>query len=41
MINKLSKKEALKLALIMVAFTVASAIFSDWENFKDGLFGLN
>ncbi len=41
MISKLKKKEYLKIALFVVTFIVASAIFSDWEHFKDGLFGLN
>ncbi len=41
MISKLKKKEKLKIVLIVVTFIVASAIFSDWEHFKSGLFGLS
>jgi len=39
MISILKKKEKLKIVLIVVTFIVASAIFSDWKNFKAGLFG--
>jgi len=41
MIRKLKKKEYLAIILFVVTFIVASAIFSDWENFKNGLFGLS
>ncbi len=40
-ISKLRKKEDLKIVLFVVTFIISSAIFSDWEHFKDGLFGLN
>ena len=39
MISILKKKEKLKIVLIVVTFIFASAIFSDWKNFKAGLFG--
>ncbi|WP_255402330.1 hypothetical protein [Tenacibaculum sp. SG-28] len=41
MINKLTEKEKLKIVLFVVTYIVASAIFSDWEKFKAGLFGLS
>ena len=41
MIRKLKKKEYLEIVLFVAALIATSAIFSDWEHFKDGLFGLN
>ena len=38
--KKLTKKDYLKIVLIIITFIVASTIFSDWEHFKAGLFGL-
>jgi hypothetical protein len=37
--NKLSKKDYLKIILFVVTFLVFRTIFSDWEDFKAGLFG--
>jgi len=39
--KKLKKTEYLKTALFVLIFIVASVIFSDWEHFKNGLFGLS
>jgi hypothetical protein len=41
MISKLKKKGNLKIFLFLITFIILSVIFSDWEHFKDGLFGLN
>ncbi len=38
-LNKLTKKEYLKILLFVVTFLIARTVFSDWENFKAGLFG--
>ena len=38
---KLKKKEYATVILFIVMLIIASNIFSDWENFKAGLFGLN
>jgi hypothetical protein len=39
--NKLLKRDYLKIILAVVSFLVLNAIFSDWEHFKNGLFGLS
>jgi hypothetical protein len=39
--NKLLKRDYLKIIIAVVIFLVLNAIFSDWENFKNGLFGLS
>jgi hypothetical protein len=39
--NKPLKREYLKIILAVVTFLVLNAIFSDWEHFKNGLFGLS
>jgi hypothetical protein len=39
--NKLLKKDFLKIILAVVAFLVLNVIFSDWEHFKNGLFGFS
>jgi hypothetical protein len=38
--EKLSKKGYVKVILFVVTFLVAKTIFSDWEHFKAGLFGI-
>ncbi len=38
--SKLSKKDCLKIILFIVTIIVTSTILSDWDHFKDGLFGL-
>jgi hypothetical protein len=37
--EKLSKKDYLKVTIFVVTFLIAKTIFSDWEHFKEGLFG--
>ncbi len=39
MVNNLKKKAIVFLAVVVVIFSVAWAIFTDWEHFKTGLFG--
>jgi hypothetical protein len=39
--NQLLKRDYLKIILAVVTFLVFKAIFSDWEHFKNGLFGLS
>ena len=39
--KKLKITEYLKTALFVLIFIVASVIFSDWEQFKSGLFGIS
>jgi hypothetical protein len=39
--NKLLERDYLKIILAVVTFLVLNAIFSDWEHFKNGLFGLS
>jgi hypothetical protein len=38
-LNKLTKKDYLKILIFVVTFLIARTIFSDWEHFKAGLFG--
>jgi len=37
--KKLKKKEYLKIVLFVTIFIAASKVFTDWEHFKEGLFG--
>lgn len=37
--GKLTKKDYLKVTIFVVTFLIAKTIFSDWRNFKAGLFG--
>jgi hypothetical protein len=39
--KKLKKTEYLKIVLFVTILIVASEVFSDWEQFKNGLFGLS
>jgi len=38
--EKLSINDYLKVTIFVVTFLIAKTIFSDWEHFKAGLFGL-
>lgn len=38
--KKLKKKEILKIVLFVTIFIIALVVFSDWEHFKEGLYGL-
>ena len=38
-LDKLTKKEYLKILILVATFLIARTIFSDWEHFKAGLFG--
>jgi hypothetical protein len=38
-LKKLKKKEYLKIILFVFILMVVSEVFSDWEHFKEGLFG--
>ncbi|WP_299056909.1 hypothetical protein [uncultured Polaribacter sp.] len=38
-LNKLTKKDHLKILIFVVTVLIARTIFSDWEHFKAGLFG--
>ena len=35
----MNKKKITILAVFVLTFIVSSAVFSDWEHFKDGLLG--
>ncbi len=37
--KKLKKKEYLKIVLFVTILIAASIVFTDWEHFKEGLFG--
>jgi hypothetical protein len=37
--KKLKKKEYLKIVLFVTILIAASKVFTDWEHFKEGLFG--
>jgi hypothetical protein len=39
--KKLKKTENLKIVFFVTILIVASLVFSDWEQFKNGLFGLS
>jgi hypothetical protein len=39
-LNKLTKKDFLKILIFVVTFLITRTILSDWEHFKEGLFGL-
>jgi len=38
-LNKLTKKDFLKILIFVLTFLIAQNIFSNWEDFKAGLFG--
>ncbi|WP_275044205.1 hypothetical protein [Lacinutrix mariniflava] len=37
----LTKMEYRKITVLVIVFIFTSAIFSDWQHFKDGLLSLN
>jgi len=37
--KKITKKEKMKIIIFIVSFIIFRAVISDWEHFKQGLFG--
>jgi len=37
--KKINKTRYVKIIIFVIVFLVATAVFSDWEHFKDGLMG--